>query len=227
MIVTEKIKEYRKAACITQEEVVQRLGLSRPSWIAVEQGRREPSISELQQFAELCDITISDILDLEHETDNQAASVKYRQMILNCLALGSSDGKIPKTKLAKLLYLADFASFRLHGSSMSGLQYRKLPYGPVADEFFRVLDELYEGGQIRIEEAGKARLVSATEPNVPSSLLSSQDKGLLKKICSKWGDKNTDEIVQFTHNQLPWSSAQDGQLIPYSLIKKQKMAEVY
>ena len=60
-------------------------------------------------------------------------------MILFCLRLDltdKNDGKVPKTKLAKLLYLADFAWYYDHLKSMSGMQYRKITFGPVPDTFF-------------------------------------------------------------------------------------------
>ena len=59
--------------------------------------------------------------------------------------------KISKTKLAKLLYLADFAWYYDHLESMSGMQYRKITHGPVPDSFFRAIDELEESGKIVIE----------------------------------------------------------------------------
>jgi hypothetical protein len=36
---------------------------------------------------------------------------------------------------------------------MSGMQYKKLPYGPVPDTFFRVLTELEEDGKINIDKS--------------------------------------------------------------------------
>jgi hypothetical protein len=64
-------------------------------------------------------------------------------MLLNAIYYGSdADGKIPKTKLAKLLYLIDFISYYEQSSSISNLEYRKLPLGPVPYEYFEILDEL-------------------------------------------------------------------------------------
>jgi uncharacterized phage-associated protein len=101
-------------------------------------------------------ITIDELI-----TGNISDIVKYKQMILSYLRMkltDKNDNKVPKTKLAKLLYLADFAWFYEHGQSMSGMQYRKIEYGPVPDAFFRALDELEDSGKINIERKNdKAR----------------------------------------------------------------------
>ena len=68
---------------------------------------------------------------------------KYKQMILAFLR---QSGKIPKTKLAKLLYFADFSWFYYKLKSMSGMQYRKIQYGPVTDAYFRIIDEMSDAG---------------------------------------------------------------------------------
>ena len=155
-------------------------------------------------------------------------------MILTFLRMNiSKDGKIPKTKLAKLLYLADFAWFYNSLESMSGMQYRKIIYGPVPDTFFRVLDELEEDGKIIVDrknENGKeCFLVSESESNKNEKIqtISTEEKSLMKKIAEKWKDKKTQEVVNFTHNQLPYSLCRDNELIPYELITQVDPGLVY
>lgn len=87
-------------------------------------------------------------------------------MILNAIQYGSDDRdhKITKTKLAKLVYLADFTWFYRNRESISGLTYRCIQRGPVADEYFRAIDELYEDQTITIEPSGTTLLISSREP---------------------------------------------------------------
>ena len=165
---------------------------------------------------------------------------KYKEMILAFLKsfklfLPNRDGKIPKTKLAKLLYLADFAWFYDHTESMSGMQYRKIDYGPVPDTFFRALDELEEAGKINIErkhDETKDRdiiLISESESNHNEKIttLNSEELKLMKKIGTKWKNKKTQEIVNFTHNQLPYFLCRMDEIIPYTLIIQEDPDKVY
>ena len=46
---------------------------------------------------------------------------------------------------------------------MSGMQYRKIQYGPVTDAYFRIIDEMFDNGQIQITQTEDgAMLISQT-----------------------------------------------------------------
>ena len=142
----------------------------------------------------------------------------------------SDDGKTTKTKLAKLLYLADFGWYYSHLTSMSGMQYRKIPYGPVPDMYFRVIDELYEEGKIDIEKTKDgAMLISQTTSGerTPVKLITTEEKKLMQEISKKWKNKRTQEIVDFAHNQLPYKICSDSEIIPYELITQEDPEYVY
>lgn len=227
----EKIKEFRIERGFSQEQVAKVIGVSRPTYNAIEAGKQELSAEEIQKLAKFYSMSVDDILsgmtpDIE----------KYKQMILTYLRLDISskkDGKITKTKLAKLLYLADFAWFYENLKSMSGMQYRKIAYGPVPDTFFRAIDELAEAGKISIEQKNNGEkemfLISESESNKNEKIttISAEENNLMKKIAKKWKDKKTKEIVNFTHNQLPYVLCRTDELIPYELITQEDVDQVY
>lgn len=210
---------------ISQLEMAKKLGISRPSYIAIEQDKRELTLSEAEKLASALGT------DLESIKKGLAPNVeKYKQMILAYLRVGSSDGKIPKTKLAKLLYLADFAWFYEHLESMSGMPYRKIQYGPVPDPYFRIIDELFDAGKIKIDQTeGGAMLISETRSAGREQLpeLNTQEKKLIQQIGEKWKDKNTQEIVEFTHKQLPYMVSNENEIIPYEVITQEDPGYVY
>lgn len=49
----------------------------------------------------------------------------------------------------------------------------------------------------------------------------------MKKIVEKWKDKKTNEIVNFTHNQLPYALCRENEIIPYELITQEDPDLVY
>ena len=57
--------------------------------------------------------------------------------------------------------------------------------------------------------------------------LSEDEMNLLQKIAKKWKDKNTQEIINFTHQQLPWMICADKEIIPYDLITQEESDNVY
>ncbi len=138
--------------------------------------------------------------------------------MLACIKYGAdADGKITKTKLAKLMYLSDFAYFAENGVSITNAKYLKLQQGPVPLEYFSCIKNLNEISKIHIEKKGKSDLISAVKTDEVLNF-DADEKELIKKVCKKWQGKNTEAIVEFTHKQLPWAISFEGQEVPYSLI---------
>jgi transcriptional regulator with XRE-family HTH domain len=220
------IKTLRIKRGFSQSKIAIRLDISRPSYIAIEQGKKELTLSEAEKLSDIFGVSLK-----EMESGAAADYEKYKQMILAYIRnAGSKDGCITKTKLAKLVYLADFAWFYSHLESMSGMQYRKIQYGPVPDSYFRVIDELFEDGQIKITLTDDgAMLISQTRngEKIALSKINNEEKKLIKNISAKWKNKNTKEIVAFTHHQLPYAVCFDNEIIPYELITQENPEDVY
>jgi DNA-binding XRE family transcriptional regulator len=225
----QKIKEFRIKNNLSQEQVAKAIGVSRPTYTAIESGKQKLSAEEAQKLASLLAISVDELL-----SGNIPNITKYKHMILTYLRMNiSKDGKIPKTKLAKLLYLADFAWFYDHMESMSGMHYRKIAYGPVPDAFFRALDELEQAGKIVVEhkshEGNDMFLVGELESNKNEKIksVSIEEQKLMEKIGKKWKDKKTQDIVNFTHNQLPYTLCRTDEIIPYELITQEDPEMVF
>ena len=219
------IKELRVKKGISQLELANKLNISRASYIAVEQGKRDLTLSEAQKLADTFGVSLE-----EMESGIVADYAKYKEIILAFLRTsGEEDGKVPKTKLAKLLYLADFAWFYDQLKSMSGMRYRRIQFGPVPDSYFRALDELEEEGLIDVERKGDAILISENRGSARRRLitLNKEESGLIVKIAKKWHGKKTKEIVSFTHAQLPYTLCTPDEIIPYELITQEDPEHVY
>ncbi len=225
----QKIKQLRIEKNLSQEQIAQAIGVSRPTYNAIEAGKQKLDLDEAKKLADVFGIDVDTLL-----SGNIPNLEKYKQMILAYLRMNlSGDGKVPKTKLAKLLYLADFAWFYENLESMSGMQYRKITYGPVPDLFFRAIDELEESGKIIVErkndEGRDMFLISESESNRNEKLstVSKEEGELMLNIVGKWKDKKTKDIVNFTHNQLPYFLCREDELIPYELITQEDPDKVY
>ena len=230
--ISNNIERSRLAHGYTQEQVARAIGVSRPTYVSIESGKKELTVRQAEALSSILRIGMDDILGKADGasvfSDVIKSTEKYKQIILNSLKYGSDDdGKITKTKLAKLVYLTDFTWYYLNSSPMSGMTYRKLRRGPVADVYFRALDEMEEDGIIIREPKGKAILFSLVEKEAPSSRLSDDELSLIRKIGQAWAGKSTDDIVNFTHEQLPWQICRDGEVIPYGLITQEEPERVY
>lgn len=148
-------------------------------------------------------------------------------MYFYILKHAGKNGKVPKTKLAKLLYLADFRNFYEALEPMSGVRYIRREYGPVADIFFETTEDLFDNGKIDIEPYNGALMIRSTTSDIGDDLLSTSEKQRIREICSLWKNKRTTEIVNFTHQQKPWRACRDGEYIPYTLIVQEDPDHVY
>lgn len=228
------IVKLRKSAGLSQEELAQKLGFSRPTLVAMEKGERDITLTELRKISGIFDLPLEVILDEELGTSQKVdlqnfgekAFNKFHNLILQCIKYGSGvDGKITKTKLAKLVYLSDFANYYNSLKPISGFEYRRFARGPVAIEFFDIIDN-DESVSVEKQKNGDAIMISLVE-QPDDSILNKDELNLVKAICKKWKKANTQEIVDFTHKQLPWSMCKDREIIPYELINMESPENVY
>lgn len=228
------IEKARTAAGYTQAQAAEALKMSRPTYALIESGEKDITLSQLEVLAAMFRVTEDELRGAPDGTstliDPQSSMDKYKQIILNALQFGadSHDGKITKTKLAKLVYLADFTWYYNELQPMSGMSYRRLPRGPVPDVYFRAIDEMVLDGVIDIEPSGRAFMISMVERgDAPHSKLSVKERQVIQAIGESWKDKQTQEIVDFTHEQLPWQICREGEVIPYGLITQEEPEKVY
>ena len=224
------IKRLRESRGLSQQYMADVLGMSRPSYDKVEMGTKDLTVLEAQKLSEELG-TSFDIIFMNSEPSIDYDKGRYKEMIRRFIkyAGADGDGRIPKTKLAKLLYLLDFSWYYDNLESVSGLQYRRIAQGPVPDEFFRVIDEMYDTEEIDIKVRGKAMMISLNEELDPvnNTLLSEAQDKRLREIAAQWKTANTQAIVDYTHSQLPWRYCEPSELIPYDAIIQEDPDHVY
>lgn len=228
------LETFRRQGGYTQGQVASKIGVSRPTYVQIETGFKDITLGQADILAKLFNVSVD---DLDKSPDQRTSKLpeqeafdQYKQIILNALSFGADthDSKITKTKLAKLVYLADFSWFYNHKEPMSSMVYRRLPRGPVADAYFRAIDELIENGVISMEEKGRAFLLSMVESgDAPSYRLTSKQCNFIRVIAEAWKDKQTQEIVDFTHRQTPWQAHGDYAEISYGSILQDSKEKVY
>jgi len=216
------IKETRLKKGFSQADVAEKMGISRSSYIAVEKGKKDLTLGEFGKLSGILSVSFEEL-----ENRESPDYEKYKQMILAFLRKGEI---IPKTKLAKLLYFADFSWFYYHLHSMSGMQYRRMQYGPVSDPYFTIIDEMSDNGEINITQTKDgAMLISQTRSGakIDLSKINKKEEKLIENIERKWKGKKTNEIVDFTHKQLPYLYAQDNEVVSYGLFTQENPDEIY
>jgi DNA-binding XRE family transcriptional regulator len=223
------IETLRKEKKLTQDEIAKYLWITRQTFSKLEKGSIEPTLWQAVKLAELLWVDIDNFIETDTKTiaNKPIDWEKYKQIITNFIKFWSDDDwKITKTKLAKLCYLLDFGWYYYNLEAITGLEYKKFAQWPVPDEYFSTLDELFEEWEINVKIKWPAYLIENIEnPNYDK--LSEDEFKMLQDIAKKWKWKKTQEIVDFTHKQLPWMICYNKEVIPYGLITQEEIENVY
>jgi transcriptional regulator with XRE-family HTH domain len=217
------LRYLRDERGLTQTEVAKRLKLSRASYLALERGSRELTLREALVATALYGITI------EHLIHNTMPDYeKYQMMVRAFLRLAQAEKvALKKTKLAQLLYLADMRTYFETKKSMSGMTYRHYEFGPAADAYFRLVEEMELRGDISITQVARENYhmyeikESRGSARQPLHLLTKRDTDTLTAVFHAWRDASTAELTKFIMAQAPLRETSLGEEIPYELIRQE------
>lgn len=140
---------------------------------------------------------------------------KFAEMVL----FFSESLKPWKTKLNKLLFYADFGCFSMSGKSMSGVNYRAIPMGPVPDKYQGIFDYLNTTGVVEVIESyfrdggmGE-QFFPAKGRSFNSSLFSDTEQKVLNSVADRFRDTSTDDIIEISHKEKAWLENKDDKKI--------------
>ena len=125
-----------------------------------------------------------------------------------------------KLKLNKQLFFTDFTHYKNYGSSISGLSYRAIKYGPVPanyDNIYAYLEnEQFISSQFLKMPNGGAREVFVSEAAFDKTLFTEQEKETINTIVERFADISTWDIVDLSHEEKAWKELEKNrELIGY------------
>ncbi len=128
-----------------------------------------------------------------------------------------SEEDLGNVKLHKILYFADMLHFLGTGKPLTGVDYQKQNYGPVARHLSWATNELAREGALKIVKRdyyGYKKIdYSVLQTNL-SSRLSNYETHLLEDVIQFVCEKSAKEISELSH-MAPWEAAEMGETIPY------------
>lgn len=128
---------------------------------------------------------------------------------------------VGKTVLFKLLYFSDFDHYELYEKSITGETYKKLPFGPAPSHFDKIITELIKEKKVRkigTQFRGKdqQKFICLQEPKL--SQLSAEEIQVVDKVISRLASMNATQISAYSHGDMPWKSAKDGEVLDYEMV---------
>ncbi|MEM6800041.1 MAG: type II toxin-antitoxin system antitoxin SocA domain-containing protein [Bacteroidota bacterium] len=125
-----------------------------------------------------------------------------------------------KTRLNKLLFYADFLHFKRTGYSISGCNYRAIPYGPVPSHFRELFGVLETEKYIQIEEelseSGHMGERFLALQKFDQSLFNQEELAHMEEVVNKLGEMKTKELIELSHGEDAWKkNEEERELIDY------------
>ena len=147
--------------------------------------------------------------------------IKVRELI----AFFTSLPDMYATKLAKLMFYADFEHYREYTTSITGLAYAHAPRGPIPDKYERIRDDAEENGIVEIEErlgdvwSGE---VLVARRSADLSVFNAGETAVMRAVAEHLGSKTSRVLSELTHAEAAWTETTNGARIPYTLARRLK-----
>lgn len=128
-----------------------------------------------------------------------------------------------KTKFLKLLFYADFLSFKRHKSSITGALYTHLPHGPVPDQFQSLIDFMEREDYLDIsveqfDECEGEKLSAKTTAD--TDCFSRDEINVLEMVVDKFKSFTSKQMRDYSHDEVAYKQTELSEKISYEFAKE-------
>lgn len=237
------ILEQRKKHNLTQEFLASKIGVSRPTYVQIEQGERDLTITEARKLAEIFDISFEKFLEgkedvktvvkieekkkRKQEADDeirisvpQEKAEKFEQTLLYILAKIGGKPNIGLTVLYKLLYFIDFDYYEKFEEQFIGAKYIKNHYGPTPVMFAKFIKHLEQKGRVekiksKFYKHEQTKYLVNPNESLDLSALSARELAHIDWEIDRLGDLTANQISALSHLDTPWVVAKEREALEY------------
>lgn len=236
----QRLTELRKMKGLSQEDLAKSVKISRPSLAQIELGNRSVDILELQKLAMILKFSLDDFMsknfsanqEVEGKEENKAKKVeerisvptlqigKFKNVLLYILERCAGKPNVGETVLYKLLYFSDFNYYELYEEHLTGATYRKLPYGPVPQNFDMIIGQMIEIGQlqrVKTEYHGYPQTRYLPLEKADLTELKASEKDIIDRVMEQMSDWSAAMLSNYSHGDKPWKASKEGEEINYEL----------
>jgi len=239
------MKQLREGGGVTQEHIANVIGVSRPTYIAIEKGEQILNISQAQKLAKFYGMNVEDIIEervspkpkvvLEKDESKEPSKTipeirisvpqnkveKFKEVLLYILEEIGARPNVGKAVLCKLLYFIDFDYYEKYEEQLMGATYIKNHFGPTPPAFPDIVKEMEEQGDLMSVKAKhyqyeQQKFLPLRKPELKD--LSAREKELIDKNIQRFKDFTAKNMQEYSHKDVPWITAEDGHVIDYESV---------
>lgn len=234
-----RILHLRNTKGISQEELAQKIDISRSALSQIENGNRNIQLVELKSLSEILNFSMDEIMSndfsfnlkdvaTETSTDNEIRiSVpeinmeKFKNLILYILERCAGKPNVGETVLYKLLYFSDFNYYEIYEEHLSGAMYRKLPRGPVPKDVDQILKKMVDNSVLKsfnTDYFGHKQKRYIPLVNADVKLFNGAEIEVVDRVVDLLSGMNANDISHYSHQDMPWKASKDMGQIDYELV---------
>ncbi len=237
-----KIQELRQKFGYTQEYLAKEIGVSRPTYMQIEKGKCELTVSQAIKLSALFDMTLEEFLGNKEQIkrtvvlesakrDQKKPDIrievpadkvkKFKEILLYVFSKIGAQPNFGQTVLYKLLYFIDFDYYEKYREKLIGATYIKNHYGPTPVEFKEVIAEMEKEKSVEILNSKyfqyqQKKYLPLRDSNL--TVLSGREKEFIDKTLSHLADKNAKRLSDYSHGDAPWKLSEAGRKIDYDFV---------
>jgi len=242
MIKNAFLLELRNKQGISQAFVAQKIGVSRASYIEIEKGAKELTLSQAKTIAEIFNITLSEIIsgeissaikvsikDTPEKKEKNEIRIdvpqknlkKFKEVLLYVLEKVGSKSNVGMTVIYKLLYFIDFDYYEKFEEQLIGATYIKNHFGPTPVEFKKIVESMESKGELETVKSKyflheQTKYLPRRESDI--SVLNAKEIKHIDEVLSRLSDKSVAELSDYSHKDVPWITAEDGRPLSYESV---------
>jgi len=235
------VKQLRGKNNLTQEFLASKLGISRPTYVQIEQGQRDLTITEAKKLAGIFNISFEDFVEnkdtsikvkieknkKKERKQEVRISVpqknvdKFKEVLLYLLSKVGGKANVGEAVIYKLLYFIDFDFYEKFEEQLIGATYIKNHFGPTPVEFKAIVDNMIKNKEVvKVEEKyfdyPQRKYLAVRRPNL--NVLSGREIDHIDDVLARLSDKNAKEMEKYSHGDVPWKTAEDGKPLSYESV---------
>ena len=237
------LKKMRVRSGVSQEFLAKRIGVSRPTYVQIENGSRKMFVEEAQKLASFFGLSLEDFLNgreapvpqvaLEKKAKGkskapeirisvpQERAEKFKEVLLYILESIGARENVGEAVVCKLLYFIDFDYYEKFEEQLIGAKYIKNHFGPTPVAFPNIVAQMEKDGDLvgftkKYFQHEQRKYLPRRKPDL--SQFSAQEKEHIDWEIERFKDFNARQMEDYSHKDVPWIGADDQKVIDYEAV---------
>ena len=244
MDISKRIRKYRLQKGFSQQQLAEKIGISRVSLTQIEKGERKVTSNELARFCDALNVEADILLGRSIETEvviEKPAKVKesrpqygvcqrinvpqknvkkFKEVLIYILNKVGAKPNVGESVIYKLLYFIDFDFYERYEEQLIGATYIKNYYGPTPLEFRKVVEGMLGRDIIKVQDKYFSYPQTKYLPTREADLrkMGAHEIEVIDGVLGRLSGMNAAQISDYSHNDVPWLTAEESKAIEYESV---------